>query len=272
MSKWIITLVGLLFFSSSNANFQQNISNQELYLHGKQAYEMRCSGCHGKAGNGQGPGAVFLDPKPRDFTTGVFKFKSTPIDALPTDEDLMRILSKGVAGTSMPAFPLVPEQERFAIIQYIKGFSTEWSDKERIQSAYSGATFPLEDFKDHGKFIERATKGRALYVESCAVCHGQKGIGDGPGAVDLEDDWGNPIKPADISKKTIKSGKSVKDIYRVILSGIGGTPMPSFKDAYSDEELWDLAAFILYLRGKANDHYGDKDYVKPISKEEVGEE
>ena len=67
--------------------------------------------------------------KPRDFTKGVFKFGSTPSGQLPTDEDLYRIITRGVYRTSMPEWSLLTERERIAVIDYIKGFSPEWTKR-----------------------------------------------------------------------------------------------------------------------------------------------
>src|SRR5690606_6760622 len=162
---------------------------------------------------------------------------------------LMMTLSKGVANSSMPNFADVPEQERFAITQYIKTFSPLWKSKENFGPVVQGAPFPEEDFRDYKKFIARAEKGRALYVESCLLCHGPNGKGDGEGAADLTDDWDQPIRPADLTKLSIKRGKSVQDIYQTLLVGVNGTPMSSYKDVYTDDQLWDLTAWVLYLRG-----------------------
>lgn len=250
-------LFGILFSISNvySSPFVQSVARQEILVHGKGAYEKRCAGCHGKDGNGAGEAAKFLSPRPRDFTSGVFKFRSSPLGTLPTDQDLMTTLSKGVLGTSMPAFADVPEQERFSIVQYIKTFSKSWEAKENFGHPVIGAPFPQQDFENYKPFIVRAEKGRKLFIESCLACHGSLGKGDGEGSVDLTDDWGNPIRPADLTKRFIKSGKSVKDIYKTLLTGVNGTPMSSYKDVYSDDQLWDLAAWVMYLRGAHNGVY-----------------
>lgn len=264
----MLKLLILLFISGSVlANpFVQSIARQEIILHGKGAYEKRCAGCHGDKGDGKGPGAMFLNPTPRDFTSGIFKFRSSGIGTLPSDQDLMQTLSKGVAGTSMPSFADVPEQERFAMVQYIKSFSKSWEDRANYGVAVQGAPYPEEDFRNYQAFIARAEKGRKLFIESCAVCHGASGEGNGEGAVDLTDDWGNAIKPANLTKLTIKSGKSVRDIYKTLLVGVNGTPMSSYKDVYSDDQLWDLAAWVLYLRGTHNGVYDQSNPPIPLIK------
>ncbi len=257
--------------SAQGPSFQQSISNQEMLAHGKSIYQKRCMGCHGIKGDGQGKAARFLDPKPRDFVSGIFKFKSTPNEALPTDTDLMRVLSQGVLGTSMPAFPLLPEVSKYAVIQYIKTFSPAWREPENRMAKIQGAPFPRDDFKAHKKFLPRAKKGRALFLDNCVVCHGRTGKGDGEGSEGLVDDWDNPIQPGNLTRPHIKAGRSVRDIYRVLLTGMAGTPMPSFKEALSDGELWDVSAYILYLRGLEAGVYGSSPPLKEISKTEAEE-
>lgn len=253
-------LIFLPFVSNVFASpFVQSVARQELTLHGQGAYTKRCAGCHGDKGDGKGPAAIFLNPAPRDFTSGIFKFRSSTVGTLPSDHDLMATLSKGVNGTSMPSFADVPEQERFAIVQYIKTFSKSWDDKASFGPVVQGTPFPEDEFKNYKIFISRAEKGRKLFIESCVVCHGNSGKGDGEGGFELTDDWSHPIRPANLTKLTIKSGKSVKDIYKTLLVGVNGTPMSSYKDVYSDDQLWDLSAWVLYLRGLHNGVYDEKN-------------
>ncbi len=251
------------------SSFQQSLSNQEMFKHGKEVYQNRCIGCHGEKGDGLGPAAKFLDPKPRDFRSGTFKFKTTPYEALPTDTDLMRVLSQGVLGTSMPAFKLMPDISKFAVIQYIKSFSPAWTDRSNKMAQVQGAPFPMEDFQAHQKFLPRARKGRALFLDNCVICHGRLAKGDGEGGEGLVDEWDNPIRPGDLTRPFIKAGRSVKDVYRVLLSGVAGTPMPSFKEALSDQDLWDVTAYILYLRGLKAGVYGSNPPLKEISAKEA---
>ena len=159
----------LFFFATGGAfasPFVQSVARQELILHGKGAYEIRCAGCHGTKGDGKGPGSAFLNPAPRDFTSGIYKFRSSAIGTLPSDQDLMQTLSKGVQGTSMPSFADVPEQERVAIVQYVKTFSTSWKENSNFGPVVQGTPLPEEDFKDYKKFISCAQRGRALFIES----------------------------------------------------------------------------------------------------------
>ena len=86
-------------------------------------YRQHCVHCHGISGDGRGPTALFLNPYPRDYRQGIYKFKSTYTSARPTDDDLHRILVNGVAGTAMPSFSLLPEAEIEALVEYVKYLS-----------------------------------------------------------------------------------------------------------------------------------------------------
>ncbi|MCA9163932.1 MAG: c-type cytochrome [Planctomycetales bacterium] len=83
-------------------------------------YREHCAHCHGVTGDGAGPTAEFLNPYPRDYRMGVFKFKSTPKGENPTHEDLRQILVNGIPGTAMPSFKLLPEDELESLIQYVQ--------------------------------------------------------------------------------------------------------------------------------------------------------
>jgi mono/diheme cytochrome c family protein len=86
-------------------------------------YREHCAHCHGITGDGVGPTAVFLNPYPRDYRKGQFKFKSTPVGQKPTHADLKKIVLEGVPGTAMPSFKLLPELEVEALVEYVKYLS-----------------------------------------------------------------------------------------------------------------------------------------------------
>jgi cytochrome c oxidase cbb3-type subunit I/II len=101
----------------------------EMLEQGRATYFGRCSFCHGLLGDGEGPAAKYLDPRPRDFTLGTFKFRTTQSGELPTNEDLFRTVSRGLPGTGMQGFDSdlikngLSEDERWAVISYIKTFA-----------------------------------------------------------------------------------------------------------------------------------------------------
>lgn len=95
-------------------------------------YRKHCVHCHGITGDGQGPTARALNPYPRDFRMGIFKFKSTPKGSKPTHDDLKKILQDGIAGTAMPSFRLLDEGELDALVNYVKYLSIRGEVERRL--------------------------------------------------------------------------------------------------------------------------------------------
>lgn len=212
-------------------------ANREL---GKEVFEAHCIGCHGERGNGAGPAATFLWPLPRDFTAGVFKFRTTPSGTLPTDGDLVRTITRGVRWTAMPTWHEVGEKERLAVVTYLKTLSRRW--KEDATEA------PLVIPPAPRATPQLLVEGKALYERAkCAECHGETGKGDGPSAGTLKDDFERPIQPADFTRGELKAGATVADVYRTMTTGLDGTPMPSFADAMTDAERWAISYYVLSL-------------------------
>jgi mono/diheme cytochrome c family protein len=190
-------------------------------------YREHCAHCHGVTGDGLGPTAAFLNPYPRDYRPGVFKFKSTQRADKPTHEDLVRILHNGIVGTSMPSFALLSDLEIDALVEYVKYLSIRGETEIELMRAF----FELDD-EDEGKLPETReflvdemlatvaekwqsaadalievpempadidlvasiAKGKELFYgdkANCVKCHGVTGLGDGQ-ANDY-DDWNKAI-------------------------------------------------------------------------------
>ncbi len=218
---------------------QKPPENSENIAKGKEVYMKRCSFCHGLEGKGDGPVADTLSPRPRDFIAGLYKFRTTESGEVPRDEDLFRTLTKGLPGTAMESFAAIPEKERWQVIYYIKQFAPDYFDpKEPPLVAKIGSSPPFSE--------EMIDKGKGVYQKAkCWQCHGQGGRGDGPSAGKLEDEWGNPILPADLTKGwQYRGGKTVEEIYRTFTTGINGTPMPSYTDTIPENERWALAYYV----------------------------
>jgi cytochrome c oxidase cbb3-type subunit 2 len=207
---------------------------------GRAVYTRRCAGCHGTRGDGNGPAATFLDPRPRDFTEAAFKFRTTPSGALPTDADLFRTVTRGVRGTAMPPWHELPEGDRRAVVQFLKTFaSARWRE-----AAEPPIVIPAPPPATPA-WVER---GRQVYDHAkCWECHGAEGRGDGPSADQLRTDAGFPIRPTDLARGPLKGGAAVADVYRVLTTGLNGTPMPSFADSLGDDERWAVAYYVLSL-------------------------
>lgn len=189
-------------------------------------YANHCAACHGTAGKGDGPSAFLLYPKPRDFTSGVFRFKSTPEMQYPTDEDLIRIVSNGIPRTAMPGFRDVLTPEEIASLsQYVLSLAPPRSGEAATRSP-----IPLSQQPEFTPAL--VDQGRRIYAAmGCALCHGETGKGDGGSSWSLKDDAGWPLPPADFTTGVYKAGSTASDLYRTIMVGVPGTPMPSFRSA-----------------------------------------
>ena len=201
----------------------------------KGLFREHCAHCHGVTGDGLGPTSPFLNPYPRDYRKGVFKFKSTPKGGRPTTADLKRILINGIPGTSMPSFKLLPDAEIDALVDYVKYLSMrgeverrlvddmalELEEEERLPT---DAEFLIEDVLsevtqrwlnaevmvstvdprpdwDEQETLASIHKGRELFygaIANCVKCHGQSQLGDGQ--TDDYDDWTKDF--ADLTKVT----------------------------------------------------------------------
>jgi cytochrome c oxidase cbb3-type subunit 2 len=222
----------------------QRLETQVMQERGRRLYREACAPCHGVYGNGQGPAAQGLHPQPQDFTQGVYKFRSTPIDAMPTDDDLVRSISEGIPGTAMPAWKrLLSLAQRQAVAQYLKTFA---ADKFSAQSNSPATSLQLPPAP--ALTPERIERGQAIYHRlQCWQCHGRSGRGDGPLAAVLRDGRNQPIRPQNFTQGIYKSGTAPEDLLRTILTGLAGTPMPAWSSALSIEEGWDLVYYVRSL-------------------------
>lgn len=210
---------------------------------GARAYARYCSGCHGEKGDGKGPASEQLYPKPRDFTRGLYKFRTTPWGSLPTDDDIYRTITTGVYGTSMPSWALVPEVERRALVQYVKSFSPQFEDPDLAEPPMP-VPYPPAELKDP----ENVTLGRTTFrIIGCQQCHGPSGGGDGPSSGEMKDDWGEPIRVTNFQRGILRGGRTPRDIYRSIATGLSGTPMPNFGASLAPEKIWAIVGYIRYL-------------------------
>ncbi|MGH9498589.1 MAG: c-type cytochrome [Terriglobales bacterium] len=202
-------------------------------------YRRYCVGCHGDLGDGNGENAVWLDPKPRDFQLAVFKCRSTPTGTLPTDEDLYDTIGRGLDRSNMPVWNALSKQERVDLVAWVKHFSPRW------QTEKPGA--PIQIPAEPEVTPERVKAGQEVFGRvQCWKCHGVQGMANGPSASTLTDDLNHPILPFNFTDGSRpKCGDTDRDIYKIFMTGLDGTPMPSFADNIKPDEAWDL---VFYLR------------------------
>lgn len=247
-------------FAAFQAKSPAPEATTELLAQGEQIYIQRCSVCHGITGDGDGPAAKFMDPRPRDFRPGIFKFRSTRSGALPTDQDLFRTISRGLNGTAMQGFDDdlnsngLSETERWAVIAHLKSFAARFNDPAN-NPMDTGQVIQLPDKQP--EYNEAAiNKGRSIFKRAkCQECHGKLGRGDGAKSADRKDDWGYPIRIRNLTHSWgIKAGSEVADIYMRFTSGISGTPMPAFENTLNEQDRWYLANYIKSLQLTRTDH------------------
>ena len=307
---------------------------------GRQVYMRNCMHCHGVTGDGAGPTGEFLNPRPRDYRNGQFKFTSTKPGEKASRDDLHRIVAYGIPGTYMPSFLLLGEKETDAVVEYVRWLairgefekrivaelSTDYSEKVIAESvdkanrnyaekkknkeeaekplsrreALKAAAAEFENFakEDYPASVEETAtfladswtksdeadtvvvpaiprvedtpesreRGRLLYMSDrtkCYTCHGFTGRGDGaanddfwskPGSTEkypnrgLHDEWGNQLKPRNLTQGQYRGGRRPVDLFRRMYAGIKGTPMPAFGgSALKDDEIWDLVNFVMSI-------------------------
>lgn len=209
---------------------------------GKQAFMDNCARCHGATGAGDGRDAARMHPKPRILSEGVFKFRTTASGTPPTDEDLYRTISEGLPGSRMPEFQRLAEDTRWHLVDYIKTLSPAFQEQKPE---------PLNLGTDPGPAKANLKHGEELFKQlGCNACHGNLGRGDGPSAATLVDQWSKPIRAADLTQGwRYRGGSAPKDILTRLMTGIDGTPMPSYAEAVSSAaEVWDLAYYVHSLQ------------------------
>ena len=237
-----------VLFAAAAALAVGDLSAQDGDDLGEVTYVRWCAGCHGVDGTGNGTAAGYMLPRPRDFTQALYQIRTTASGELPTDEDIRAIIDRGMPGTTMPGWEdLLSNDEREALVEYLKSFSRFFTPDEVPQPLdFGGAPRGNADVVAEGKSLYRDLAG-------CAACHGEEGRGDGESSPTLADDGDFPIRAADLTENWLfNGGGEVEDIYRRLLTGLDGTPMPSLADVITAgemtyDQLWAIAHYVRSL-------------------------
>lgn len=242
-----VFLLSLSAYSNSPQFLTDFYKEQQEVKVGRELFVRHCAGCHGMDAKGNGEAAVFFNSKPRNLVESEFKFRTTPSGTLPSRDDLLRTITRGIKTAGMPPFNFLPESQRGALVSYVQSLRPDW---KKLQGEKVFVPSVPESLRKKETFLASAFRGKKTFLELCATCHGDTGRGDGPGSKDLFDSANHPIHPANLSARVLKSGRGARDIFRTITTGLDGTPMPSFGDALDVEKRWELVSFVLYLRGQ----------------------
>lgn len=273
--------------SKSVTAMKDKVAADRAAMGAADVYQFRCAVCHGDKGAGDGPAAEFLSPKPRDFTRGLWKYKTSPGELPPRDADLFATIKNGLVGTSMPGWAEVLSDKQISdLVAVVKRFD--------VNGAWAPKDAKKEDFDKDGRYTkpnltsvaevepsdgqvaygaESVARGKAVFEENCRKCHGQAGRGNITSGKLLEDDWGERVWPRDLTKPwtwraTEAAGESapgkgdsaqreqtIRNIHTRLAIGIRGTPMPAHratekgeKDAIAAEDRWHVANYTYSLR------------------------
>src|ERR1700674_2387349 len=209
---------------------------------GKQLYYRYCWGCHGFRGDGNGENAPYLNILPRNFVAATFKCRSTPTGTLPTDEDLFNAMTRGFNNSNMPSWITLTAQNRANLIAFIKTFSPRWKTDKPGD--------PISVPAEPALTLQSIQHGKELFTKlECWKCHGPEGRGDGPSASTLTDSNDQPIRPYNFAAGSrFKCGATNHDLYKIFMTGLDGTPMPSFADVIKPEDAWDLVHYLRTLQ------------------------
>jgi mono/diheme cytochrome c family protein len=231
--------------------------HRESVIVGRDIFKMACVACHGAEGKGDGSVGATLSPRrapqPRDFTSSLFKLRSTPSGQLPTTADLVRTLKEGIRSEGgpltigllgyriMPSFRHMPEEQQLELLEYVKSLNPAFWERREVKTVHLPPPPPVTP--------ERITRGKKLYADAeCLACHGDSGRGDGKSAPELKDHAQLPIAANDLTRPSrFKNGDRPEDLYRTLMTGLSGTPMPSYGDALEPEQAWDLVYYVLSL-------------------------
>jgi mono/diheme cytochrome c family protein len=250
----------------SRLNMESHIGNLTGHANsGRVKYDYRryCVSCHGDLGDGNGEVAQWLDPpmwpKPRDFQLGIFKCRSTPTGTLPTDQDLFDTIARGLDRSAMPPWNTFTKQQRADLVAWIKHFSP------RFVTEKQGT--PIQIPPEPEVTPERVKAGRDVFARvECWKCHGVTGMANGPSAATLTDDLNRPIEPYNFTEGSRPMcGSADQDLYRIFMTGLDGTPMPSFADNIKPEEAWDLVFYLRTLERPSKDNKREKEIARQLN-------
>lgn len=248
----------------------------ETLAKGSLLYRQHCLHCHGLSGNGRGPTAPWVNPHPRDYRSGIFKFSSSgqPDKARkPRREDLRRTLKEGIEGTSMPSFGLLPDSEIESMVSYVIHLSmrgqTEFMLMERLLKGDIAEDGVAEESKTvaeaiakwwrdaEGNLIKPSDPPNDLHASiangyklfqkdggaGCMACHLDYGRQNNF----LNDSWGTIVRAMDLTQANYRGGRRPLDLYWRIHSGINGANMPASSAALKPEQIWDVVNFLQVL-------------------------
>ena len=258
----VLGVVALLItVVSKTAEIKPPPSTPKLVALGKQIYAQQCAACHGDTGRGDGAAAYLLYPKPRDFVAARYRLVST-WDRVPTDQDIFDTISRGMPGSAMPSWGHLPVEQRWALTYYVKSLAekplTIKAQKKPAEDG-SGGEGLIQVPAEPPYNTAAKTRALELYKDACASCHGASGRGDG--TQDQVDAEGYPTRPRDLTTGIFKGSPDPISLYRHIVAGIPGSPMPMSDWSYG-QDAWHL---VHYVRSLSSDTQRERVEMKKFA-------
>lgn len=233
--SWLagLALVMVFLVIISPDLFRGYIFSEENRSSGRRVYETYCIGCHGQNGLGDGEAASFLNPAPRNFVNGPFKFfHSGEPGPLPLDSSLQTTIRNGLPGSAMPAFPLLTEQEIKDVTNYLKSLRAGgWIEPEPVLAAEAVAP------------IAGVAAEEIFNNAGCNACHQLDALGSVGGVGPSFNQLGGRLAVDEIIQ-------SVKDPDAVIAQNCPAGPCPpgvmpkNFAQRLTEEQINTLAQFL----------------------------
>ncbi len=224
---------------------------EDRSLSGPELYARHCGACHGDSGDGRGPAAWLLFPRPRDFRSERFRLVSTR-NGVPTLEDLVAVSKRGMPGTSMPPFENLNDDQHELVAQEVVRIHREGVrdhfvdvmrkegeeiDEEDVRQVVTNCTVPVDIVDDPEIGPPSAgsiARGKSTYLQlGCHKCHGNDGVGAWD--LSLANEKGYPTRPRDLVHEPLKGGQEPEGIYRRISLGMPGTPHPASWNLRADQ-------------------------------------
>ncbi|MGE3805337.1 MAG: cytochrome c [Gemmataceae bacterium] len=272
------------------------VLDEKTLAEGSVLYRLHCLHCHGLTGNGRGPTAPWVNPHPRDYRKGIFKFTSSYLagERRARREDLFRTIREGLNGTTMPAHNTLPDREIDALVSYVIHLSIRGETEEfAMRDLHAGESDDVEELVSlwlrltTGRWVKTQdslivpgpytpddqlaasiANGYRMFVDpseqggaACISCHQDFGRKE----TYKNDVWGTIVRPANLTKGIYRGGRRPLDLYWRIHSGINGAEMPaSFETSLKPTEAW------LKLLGENVKAEGADKQRKDILEKEIG--
>jgi mono/diheme cytochrome c family protein len=231
---------------------------------GSRVYAQRCVTCHGLTGDGRGPLGPWTAPYPRDFRAGAFKVAVG--SAKPSRDALVGLLKRGVPGSAMPLYDLLPEDELKAVASYVIHLSVRGEAEAAAVRAAVDADDPVTTIgratataseawaeppsvvvvagvdAASASYPASARRGRELFhspAVGCSSCHEDYGRSEAY----RYDRWGVPVRVSDLTRGEWKWGRDDATLATRIRYGIPASGMPA-NPSLNDDQLRDLTTFV----------------------------